>query len=147
MCLGKVFRKAEVKIGYKILRKKQEDGQTIYGTLFDCIVVNKPYILGEWNIAQFFNNWSNELKSEFFCDKKREKYPVGFHIITKLDDIKKYLHHLTSMDYEPYYVVEVEYYGELAYGIDGTNEEIYNAGIECVVASHMRVVKEIELTS
>lgn len=146
MCLVKANYVAPVAIGYKFY-SKNDDGtySPIYGN----------------SRLKFDNGWklaaADEMGGTTIGARDAGRYPIGFHVLPTKTDVFRFLYadprnqhdtmHRSLFDLrEDVVLLEVEYQGVLATGVDYTCMDVADVGTQCVVASRLRIHNEIPHT-
>lgn len=129
MCLGKITWQAETHIGYKLfMRKYYGDNEKIINYFAPTVGYDDEYKINRWSMAKD--------KPHAFRD-----YPIGFHIIPDIDNFMTFFQ--LQAEYSDTIICEVAYKGVVAKGIDHSSQIAFDSGVECVVATWMKVLKII----
>lgn len=135
MCLFQSENVVQPQIGYKLFYKIEEEDGVYYSPIYKN-TTEKYKISCKWYSAKVHN----------ITDEFGDYYWSGFHILTTHSDLVRFLFDMSDFNFihYQYAICAVEYIGVLSSGIDSTNREKYLNKVHCTVASHMRIVQELD---
>lgn len=156
MCLNKAAYVAPVSVGYKFYYVNQPapGDQATFSPIYGLTELR--YYRGHW-----YNSEGDRGGWHLRChDDGAKYYPIGFHLLKDKIDVKRFLYSAPAGwpddtmyadfasknkygDGRSIVLLEVEYTGVLARGIDGTCRAVGDGGTECVVAARMRIANVI----